>query len=214
MRSWAKEILLRERLERVHLSQEDLADAKLELAFAIDDRRTADKLAPSEAFHALNAPPGSVTGSRQEDDGFEARLSLLAADALRRGIITESEARELSVLTKEEQSQTVAGLMTVRLKRKRDGDGKGASPQTPGEGGREKPIESAAEQVDDQQAHPAPASPAAAGRDAQGEARGDEPGKHAGLKDELPSRPQASSTPVKRAWRTYPVLPLRKSRPR
>jgi hypothetical protein len=210
----AKEILLRERLERVHLSQEDLADAKLELAFAIDDRRTADKLAPSEAFHALNAPPGSVTGSRQEDEGFEARLSLLAADALGRGIITESEARELSVLTKEEQSQTVAGLMTVRLKRKRDGDGKGASPQTPGEGGREKPIESAAEQVDDQQAHPAPASPAAAGRDAQGEARGDEPGKHAGLKDELPSRPQASSTPVKRAWRTYPVLPLRKSRPR
>ena len=107
-----------------------------------------------------------MTAAHQQDEGFEARLSLLAADALRRGGITESEAREFSVLTKEEQSQTVAGLMTVRLKRKRDGGGEGAA-QTPGEGGREKPIESAAEQVVDQQAHPAPASPAAGDRNAR-----------------------------------------------
>ena len=47
-----------------------------------------------------------------------------------------------------------------------------------------------------------------------GAAKGDEPGKQAGLKDELPNRPQAPSAPVKRDWKTYPVLPLRKSRPR
>lgn len=209
----AKEILLRERLERVHLAQEDLADARLELSFAIDDRKAADKLAPREAFHALNAPPGSVTAAHQQDEGFEARLSLLAADALRRRIITESEAREFSVLTKEEQSQTVAGLMTVRLKRKRDGGGESAA-QTPGEGGGEKEIESMAEEVVDQQAHPAPASPAAGDKNAPEEAKGNEPGKQAGLKDELPSRPQALPAPVKRDWKTYPVLPLRKSRPR
>jgi len=208
----AKEIFLRERLERVHSSQEDLADAKLELAFAVDDRKKAEKLAPSKAFHALNAPRGLVTAAHQQDEGFEARLSLLAADALKRGIIAESEARELSVLTKEEQSQTVVGLMTVRMKRKRDGGGKGAA-QTPGEGDGEKETESMAEQVVDQHAHPAPASPAAGGRDV-GEVRGDEPGKQGGLKDELPSRPQALSAPVKRAWKTYPVLPLKKSRPR
>jgi len=97
-------------------------------------------------------------------------LSLLAADALRRGIITESEAREFSVLTKEEQSQTVAGLMTVRLKRKRDGGGESAA-LTPGEGGGEKEIESMAERVVEQQGHPAPASPAASDRKAQGRPR-------------------------------------------
>ena len=209
----AKEIFLRERLERVHSSQEELADAKLELSFAIDDRKAADKLAPSKTFHALNALRGSVTAAHQQDDGFEARLSPVAEDALRRGIITESEAREVSVLTKEEQSQTVVGLMTVRIKRKRDGGGKGAA-QTPGEGGGEKEIESMAEEVVAQAGHPAPASPAAGDKKAPGEARGDEPGKQAGLKGQLPSRPQTLSTPVKRAWKTYPVLPLRKSRPR
>jgi ParB-like chromosome segregation protein Spo0J len=209
----AKEIFLRERLERVHLSQEGLADARLELAFAIDDRKTADKLAPSKAFHALNAPPGSVTAAHQQDGGFEARLSLLAADALKRGIITESEARELSVLTKEEQSQTVVGLMTVRIKRKGDGGGKGAA-QAPGEGAGKKEIASVEEQAEHQHAHPAPASPAAGGRDALEEAKSDEPGKQAGLKSESSSRPQALSTPVKRAWKTYPVLPLKKSGPR
>src|SRR5208283_2486287 len=197
----AKEIFLRERLERVHLPQEALGDAKLELAFAIDDRKTADRLAPSKAFHALNAPRGLVTAAEQQDGGFEARLSLVAADALKRGIITESEARELSVLTKEEQSQTVVGLMTVRIKRKGDGGGKGAA-QTPGERGGEKGTSSVEEEARRQQAHPAPASPAAGDRNAPGAARSDEPGEQAGLKDELPSRPQALSAPIKRDRKT------------
>ena len=116
----AREIFLRENLERSHLPVEERMARRQELTGAIASREQAERFAPGRAFHLKNAARATGVSTRtiERDDRFIEQLIPDALDALRQRRISVRQAEELCGMGDVHQAAELPELMRTKAEGK------------------------------------------------------------------------------------------------
>jgi len=112
----AREILLRENLDRSHLSSEQQSAMRQELAQVIENREGAGKVALGKAEHVANVAKATGFSERtiERDERFREQLSPGALKALHRREITVKDAEDLCRMSEEHQEEELADIRSRR----------------------------------------------------------------------------------------------------
>lgn len=116
----AREMFLRENIERSHLSVEERMARRDELTQAIASRERADRVAPGRAFHLKNAAKaaGVCTRTIERDDRFRDQLIPEALTALHRRRIGVRQAEELCGMGEVRQAAELPELVRSKAEGK------------------------------------------------------------------------------------------------
>ena len=112
----AREIFLRENLDRSHLSKEQQSALRQELAQVIENREGAGKVALGKTEHHANVAKATGYSERtiERDERFRDQLSPGALEALHRREISVKDAEQLCRYSEEHQEEELAEIRTTR----------------------------------------------------------------------------------------------------